>query len=347
MRRALVVLAMTGCQLLVGVHDRTLDEDASIGDERSEVPCNGADFTSDAKNCGFCGHACEHCTNGLCPTTDIVNARGLRAFAVDDTSIYVSADDGIHVYAKKDGTPLRAWPAAPAPDVEALAGNAYWIEKPSDIFVGYPDGGSARLVTDDASVAVDLAVDPSHLFWVTNHEGMRRAERDGTGLAILLKEAQAMSGKAQVKTSNGWVYGWSTKNNLYRFPPNVEAGATPETIISLPLDSFAIAEPRLYHAHNLLNSDAETVDSYDLDSGTPNHIVNTETLTRIAVSNGRIYADLVSGKIIVFGEDMPAVVLASGQPQSWGIAVDDTWVYWMTGVAEGGTMPGTIRRVRK
>src|SRR5206468_1143938 len=67
-----------------------------------------ADTTSDAKNCGYCGHDClgSKCTNGTCD--DKVLASGLdnpNGITVDATYVYLTIySSGAVLRVKKDGS---------------------------------------------------------------------------------------------------------------------------------------------------------------------------------------------------------------------------------------------------
>ena len=63
--------AVVSCNAISGVGDlaRANDDTATDGGSESGAPCGGADLTSDANNCGTCGHACgtgNYCAASAC-----------------------------------------------------------------------------------------------------------------------------------------------------------------------------------------------------------------------------------------------------------------------------------------
>jgi hypothetical protein len=64
-------LAVVSCNAISGIGDLTRENDDTTADSGNEggAPCGGADLTSDANNCGTCGHACgtgNYCATSAC-----------------------------------------------------------------------------------------------------------------------------------------------------------------------------------------------------------------------------------------------------------------------------------------
>jgi hypothetical protein len=61
-------LSVIGCNAITGIGDLTRGDGIANGDDGG-APCGGADLTSDANNCGTCGHACgvgNFCASSAC-----------------------------------------------------------------------------------------------------------------------------------------------------------------------------------------------------------------------------------------------------------------------------------------
>jgi hypothetical protein len=96
LRYAACALALSACTSFAAADDLGHGPADQAG---SGGPASCGDVRSSAKNCGFCGHACgagESCTEGLCPSTEVLSAPGLKGFATDGNALFYIDADTVH-----------------------------------------------------------------------------------------------------------------------------------------------------------------------------------------------------------------------------------------------------------
>jgi hypothetical protein len=95
LRYAAYTLALSACTSFSAAETMGGDQADQAG---SAGPGACGDVRSDADNCGYCGHACGEgaaCTDGRCPSLEVLRADGIKAFATDGNALFYIDDQNV------------------------------------------------------------------------------------------------------------------------------------------------------------------------------------------------------------------------------------------------------------
>ncbi len=343
-----VSFALLGaCQLIAGLETRTL-ADASLdvieSDASSDVvtqdagvdapcsKCSGTcvDLSDDPNHCGYCGHACNGCSGGVCPSTTLVTgiSTDSYSFAEDAVTLYFGSNNGLQ-YVAKDGSDGGMLLSLEPQDIAPLNGTLYLAT-----IVGVEsvdsNGSNEQIIYQrdyDAgeSLGVGVATNLPTIFWQTQ-SGIFSVQEDGGGLQTIVPEVGSVTAMVIDATKIYFL------NNIVAQLLSVEqdGGATTELANTFAGGtSIALSNGVLYWGTQ------DSVYQTPLDGGASTPIAtNVDTVTSVAVQDGRLFWSVEgtlpnTGSIMMmpFDGGAPAAV-AKDLNQPIRLLVDTTAVYW-------------------
>ncbi len=263
-------------------------------------------------------------TPAPCPTTDdgtpivLASAVALSPIAVDATSVYFDADDGLTAVSRCGGEPKLLTPGLGAAGI-ALDTMAIYGTGGKGVFkVPLTGGTPTTLATVDAMrSAYYIAVDATNVYWTDAFDGIvSKVPIEGGPSTTLATTGQGWGPIAVHANRVYWLWSGPIAGNCADGPGYYPCMGT--TVRSVPVGggssttvvsgtwgpfTFAIDATSIYWI-----DDANDVVKKPLGGGTP-------------------------------------VVLASGQRRPFSIAVDATHVYWTNLGTGGGIDDGTVMKV--
>lgn len=332
------------------------------GCEPGYADCNGddgdgceAELAVSPIDCGRCGRGCrgDACVDGACAVTTL---------AVDEAPTQIGVDEGA-VYWTSYSLETLSKVATTGGDVEVLSSG---IKEPTGLAVdeshvyltAYTAGGGAGLrripkrggdpeALDPCNTAVNLALDATHVFYVTAVCGasfrMRRRSKAAPDDMIELADPHAADGYAYATygyTAMGTddVF-WASAFAINQAPTSLAAGT--EIATDLPqVHNIAHGGGRLLVAAGpdllAMNDDGSAVEL--LASAQFADTFQGLTVDETHVFWGSDVDGAIRSMPLAGGEP---VTLATGQEAPRDIAVDATHVYWVDPAA------GAIRRVAR
>jgi hypothetical protein len=360
---AVIAGACGACQLIAGLEERTVAEqdadalDVFVPDVAADVAPDVAtctkcgtsacvDFTKDAKNCGYCGHDCGvgACNAGMCPTTTLWSTFDeATALAQDDTHLYVTDVNGVHVI-DKTGSNHALVVSAYWPQGISMSGARMYVAEPWKVRDFALDGGDPHVIFDrsDASngtpVNGDIAADPPRVFWGTQ-AGLFSADLDGS-VDPIVPETDASVATSAVALDPSYVY-FTTSAEVLRTP---RAGGA---VTHLASSLAGVTRLALTDA-GVLWGDSVRVYYTTFDGG--NSIIATANDVRdVVVYGDRVYyaatnftvnAGVVATLPLAGG---PSVTLAKANMPG-RLVVDATSVYWLENI---DNTPSVLRKVAR
>lgn len=351
---------------------------ADAGCAPGEEMCSGAcrSLDSDSANCGSCGHDClgASCTAALCEAAEIggISAGAWGALAVDDTHVYYvnSVDSTLHRRVKDASAPA---------EVVVAPGVMYGLRNPvlDDTYVYLTDficcnfGGRMWRMSK-----ATLALDPLGMWSSTGGPSMNLAF-DGSQLYVgaappfEIYSFPETGGSATLVTPapNVIMVGVDDANVYFtqQSPDNIAPGllakapkggggpATPLYEVPLPATPLGLvvsANDVFLATTSLIGLMPETGGLYRISKA-------TSVVTDVAVGPGvgAVAADAsgiawveysAPGRVWVAGLDgSGGVVRAMGYDRVLAVALDATYVYWMTSGNGMGTIPAHVYRVAR
>lgn len=371
-------LALVACQLVAGLEDRTVgdaaagsdaglpsdagDADVSSGPDTSACEqCGGKScvaLASDPANCGYCGHACQGCAEGLCPPTTLATFTVATAMGIDATNVYVSTTTAIFSVPKSGGG-KQTISNYGANSIAVANGRVYFTFPFSVWDVATTGGGTEHLITSRSSLDASaprnqvLVVDPPTVFWVTaslnvpGPAGIFSVSDDGGGLTTVVAEDAGLLPQ-DIKVDPASVYYTDMQANgtgVLRVVPRGGGSST-----KLGGSGYAPYELAFTGTGGVIWGTTSDVHVTSFDGGSQPPVITNNAVFNVAVVQGRAYwlgAGLVKG--VMVGEiqmfDLATrarATVASGlnvpipanQPL---LAVDDQYVYWLEGAEVNGT----------
>jgi hypothetical protein len=320
---AVVVALTTQCSLVT-----SLDElggggsDADIdgaADVQSEADAGCGVLSSDAKNCGYCGHDCRggQCNAGVCDP--IVIASGLETpsgIAVDSTNVYFTR----YLAGDVVSCPLAGCTGAPKVlssgndqpnDIKVDATSLYWASEGSGVGLGSIKKCALPSCTSPTTMANGtviewVAIDTKSFYWTSTY--------DGTAFSCPL----AGCGGTPTPIASGLTIPWHITvdaTNVYMAVWNGSINAPAKNggeIVKCPLGGCTGAPAALSKVEN---------EPYQV-------AVDTDSVYWAGFNDNTIK------KCAIAGCPTGATIIASGEGGPSAIAVDDKYVYW-TNYASG------------
>ncbi|AKV00711.1 hypothetical protein AKJ09_07374 [Labilithrix luteola] len=276
--------------------------DSGAGDANVDAPAPdcpaGADFSSDAMNCGKCGVRCESatCTKGVCGPTLFATVTTPLGIAVNSTAVYVVAEDNKVVWKSKT-SPLNA-PMDPfaggeqgAAYVTANDSTVCWTAKSLIRCGGLKGGTPTNFVNFTNTSLLGIARDAD--------DSLYAADRNGFYVHFVSPD-QSIQGKT-IQPFGKYPEGLAFSNGDLYVAENESASVTRYAVMTTARAAFAIG--------------------YDGPAG-------------LAVDDTYVYvAEQFAGNVWRKRKDSSdpndhGELLASNQDYPSGIAVDATHVYW-------------------
>ena len=322
-----------------------------------DMTCNGVctDIKMDTNNCGGCGTICPavpspsttQCMLGRCLVT-LATGQSIRHIAVDTSSVYWNTNDAIVGNDSVNKVPLGGGPPTTLVSNDTIDGNiavdassVYWVRLTFSVtnsawyIMAVPlDGGSPTTLAEGSG----LVGDAGNVYWITG-SGLMKASLGGGTPTTVASIPSSFFSMAVDATHTYWTtlgtlddsYQHSTDGTVMKAP---FGGGTPTTIASAqdtPHNLVVDATSAYWIAGG-------SVTKASLDGGSPitltSGMVSHSYAASIAVDTSYVYwtngAFLYSGgavmKVPIGGGT--ATTLAIAQDTPWGIAVDDSSVYW-------------------
>jgi hypothetical protein len=341
--------------------DSSSTSDAPPGDA---AVCSPADLLTDALNCGTCGHSClgGQCSAGVCQAFTLVAGQfGAGGIAVDDAGIYWTTTSTPQVLrANTDGTGIVVLGANANwyPLNVAVDGTySYWVDdsNPGSILrcgKGSCDAGPAQ-ITPSLQNPNTLRSDGQNVYWTEySANAVGRVRGDGGAFGYL---ATQLNSPYTVEVDDASVY-FGTADTVARMPKGAPSVADSQgdaavafTTVASVSDVFGMSfdSTNLYWA---VNDPAGSVQftpkggtgatPQSLSAGEVSPIITAVDATNVywtaqgpdtAPSNAD-YQTFLSGYVATCPKTgCPAsgpTMLATGLHNPYGIAVDDTAIYF-------------------
>jgi hypothetical protein len=319
--------------------------------------CSGScvDTTSDANNCGRCGHGCcgGQCMNSACTPRVISTGTAPGPPVVDAKYVYwadaqQSGDGGILRAPLSGGSPVSLAAFLDHPNSVAVDSSfVYWVTYSvtapnyGGVFKVPVDGGATIPLVPTQQGATWVLVNSTNVYWDDHGDNeINRANLDGTDATIIAGMTQQVAGPLQMTLDATNLY-WASRGN-----GQVQAGplfGASVAMLSTGSDPIGVA----------VNSTAIFWANYGDGSIQKAPLPNGGTATLVAVSSGFgpnsiavdesyvYWADLgePGGKTVDGGQDgsiraapvtgtgAPGVVLASSENPSY-LTLDASCIYW-------------------
>lgn len=295
---------------------------ALVADAKSTCDGRLVDTTSDVDNCGACGASCSvnapstaSCVASRC-LVDLAGGKGpVDALVVGATHAYWTSSGEIFEVPLDGGAPVTVVPAD-AGDLAIDAANIYWtVSRPETnggaIMERSLAGGDPIVLASTTRRPGAIAVDGESVYYTAvDQSGVGEIARVPIGGGETVVLAPAENDPQDLTVGGGSAY-WSSPNvgtcsGALRSVP--VAGGSPTTVYSGPWpDDLATDGRELYYAER---QDWRTSSSGCRPPGGEPHLGYRGIVGQIA------------------RDGTAALVLASAQPLSTSVAVDEASVYW-------------------
>lgn len=284
----------------------------------NELPCDGTcvDVMSNNNNCGFCGHSCPQsaCAEGLCEVQELVTGVAQPAgIAVDQTHVYFTTSAGT---------------------VQRVPRN----------------GGAVSTLASGLGALGSVAVVSPHVYFANLEiKAPQRMSKNGAGQVETLAPSQPSLG--QVTASANGVFFTVPTNGQGDGDGSVgqvdlAGGAVTwlATALMRP-DAVAVTASKVYFSQAFFDAGQNkytdgSVSRVAIGGGATESVATGEIVPKAIVAEaggaywGNAGADQIRKR--VFAES-DAATLAIAQDEPYGVAIDDTRVYWTT-YADGTVM---------
>jgi len=332
----------------------------------NDDPTDGceADLGSDPANCGECNVDCGSgaCSSGVCsePPVVLANVISPTLLKLNSTGVFFVASNATHtgsaIYrAAKDGSSVAPVTAllSYAEDLAVNDVSVFWTEMKE----GVPDSGLAwsrvysapakggapiLLVDTEKAYLGKIVVDEAHVYW--NESFRTRRVPIGGGTAETIIDGGAWYHELVIdKTRVYWVPS-DLKELIIMSADKSGAGQGPLCITSLRASQLTYDESWIYWRSPL--DPYETtwrIERISALGGVSSAVLSGISASRFAVHHGFVYwTEFNQGRVLrapVSGGSPE--VLAAGLAEPTDITVDDSGIYWLTGV--NSTMGAVMR----
>jgi sugar lactone lactonase YvrE len=340
--------------------DTELADGASCG--ASDICCSGTclDESTDATNCGRCGHSCqgETCSGGVCQPEVLYPAQNSPySIAVDATNVYFVNNGADHIYQQpKDGSGGGVLLASPEEPMGIAVGEGfvYYTETGKGNVVRVPIGGgtlftlaSGRSFPRYVALCSDCT-DNTYVYWTEFDGGnvMKNQRTAAQSAAVTL--ASGESSPDGIAVDGDYVYwveqGTTSSNGSVRRNSVNGTPSSVQTLASGRNDPWNLATDGTHvfwtenAAGNVMQVPVGGGAVFTLSTG-------DDAPYGIAVDSSGIYFSVFGGGRIwqVQVSGTTGTLTANSQTKPWGVALDTDFVYW---VNDDGTS-GSVNRVAK
>lgn len=306
--------------------------------------CN-ADLTSDASNCGACGHSCNGGTCQASACQPVVLALGQntpQGIAVDATNVYWTTTDGNVLkvpIAGGNSTTLATGQSNPL-GIALDDTHVYWA---NDVAggqiqaVGLTGGTVQTLATSQASPQ-SVAVAAGNIFWTVNGKVERLPLTGGT--PVDMATAQGALGGLTADSNN--LYWASVGQMAIRSLSLANGGAATnlvtdqDTVLSLRLHNGAL----YWASDDLSQGSVGGVFSVPAGGGAPTTLATGQHGHTVAVDDKFVYwTDDTANRIVrvAIAGGTPQV-MAANQATPTDLAIDAQNIYWVNSAGTGSVV---------
>lgn len=303
-------------------------------------PGNGCetDTTSDAANCGACGHDCDGgtCVASMCQPVHVADPPGTSTgpwngfLAVGPSNVYFSyaaTPTGGVALAPKDGSSCSCIECDVGEPREIVTDSTsvYWSNPGINELKSAPLGGGTPSTLWSGSVGSAVAVDASHVYWWDSSSNtVMMADLDGSSPTTV---ASGQPNVHSIAAHSGHVF-WTSGNDVV----GIDISGGSHTTFASGLNSPRTVATDGSHVYWMIgNWDVANNELQRIPVGGGSvEVVANASAYAITLDATHVYcADNYNGDIWRVPKAGGTVeVLATGQPYPFDIAVDDTAVFW-------------------
>lgn len=297
-------------------------------------------YATDPANCGRCGHDCAGgtCSNGVCQPFALVSAAGTSGYLrLDDKYVYftdTNAGDILRV-PKTGGAVQILATAQPNPFQLAVDDSSVYFTAAGSLRRVPKSGGNVQTLVPGNDID-EVVAGTASLYYAdyasSGGGAVYSASKDGTGIRILASSVTNCESVAP--WGSDLFFGGSFVGAV------PIAGGTVTTLDTTYARRIAVDSQNVY----AIDHDGPTVQRIPRDGGTAQVLAISPAAvgaSDIALDSKDVYwtVDQKSGYVLRVSKAGGTMDVIASEDQPWGIAVDDTAIYW--------SLPGIIMKLAK